>query len=134
MITLALFQSPLPTPLVTQTAAGTGQYTALVNRASLVSGLLCLAIGVYLQYRKRDLHERALATLLHFLFTGYTFPKALFLAYCAFYPAMLPQMSDYPEAVLVAAFCMLFLAFSSLKAVYAPKAESAKEPPPAQNS
>ena len=127
---LPLLQLPIPTATPSAASAGAGQYALLVNRASLVTGLVCLLMGIYLHYRRRALHDRVLATLLQYLFTGYAIPKAFFLGYCAFYPALLPQMSDYPESLLVAAFCTLFMAFISLKAAYPAKQDSNNERPP----
>lgn len=122
MSLLILLQTPTPS---LPTAATVSQLASYFNTASLITGLLCLLLGLAIRYKRRAMQEKELPSLIQCLFTGYALPKGVFLGYCAFYPNLLTQMSDHAEYLLIAAFCTLYLAALSLRTLFFPQAERA---------
>jgi hypothetical protein len=101
------------------------QLAQYFNYASLIVGALCVTLGAVTRYREGILHEGELSPLVQCLFTGFAIPKGVFLLVCAFKPKLLVQMSDHPEYLLIAAFCTIYLASTTLKAFLFPPSASA---------
>lgn len=93
------------------------QNLSQIEQAILWCGLLIFVVGVVVRLWRVGLSISDLGLLLKLAFAAFAVPKGLFLIVCAFKPALLNQVKDLSQHLIIAGLCVVYLAAVAIKSV-----------------